>query len=89
MRQQFNSTNGPVDWAWSDSNDAHKKATSYQWWIPKKSDFYIIGDLPRDMKQDIKNELWLDLQFESEWTATRYKIHKSNKKAAKQGDQNA
>ena len=81
----FKSSIGHVEWDWSDKGDPSPKykAYNYVWYIPNKSDFYIVSDLSQAEKQLVKDELWQSLQLEIEWTKARRKQHLANKKAGK------
>ena len=54
-----------IEWTWS---DACKEKQYWQTWIPKKSELKIITKLKRDVSQQVKDELWEDLQGEIQMT---------------------
>ena len=54
-----------IEWSWSD--DCQEKQY-WQTWIPKKSELKIITKLKRDVSQQVKDELWEDLQGEIQMT---------------------
>ena len=54
-----------IEWSWSD--DCQEKQY-WQTWIPKKSDLKIRNKLKRDVSQQVKDELWEDLQGEIQMT---------------------
>ena len=54
-----------IEWSWSDEC---QEKQYWQTWIPKKSELKIITKLKRDVSQQVKNELWEDLQGEIQMT---------------------
>jgi len=82
MKQYANTTYGIVEWKWKDSGSpsAEYKSLNHQWWLPKKSDFKIISNEDQITKQEIKNEIWEDMQIDIAYTKDLYKLHKLNKK---------
>ena len=54
-----------IEWTWS---DACQEKQYWQTWIPKKSDLKIRTKLKRDVSQQVKDELWEDLQGEIQMT---------------------
>ena len=54
-----------IEWSWSD--DCQEKQY-WQTWIPKKSDLKIRTKLKRDVSQQVKDELWENLQGEIQMT---------------------
>ena len=72
---------GDVIWRWKEDGDpspAHK-SLNYQWWTPKKSELEIVSVPDSVNKQEVKNEIWEDLQGEIEFFKNLYKLHKANK----------
>lgn len=82
MKHYANTTYGIVQWKWKDSDNpsAEYKSLNHQWWLPKKSDFEIISNEDQITKQEIKNEIWEDMQIDYAYTKELYKLHKLNKK---------
>ena len=82
MKHYANTTYGIVQWKWKDSDNpsAEYKSLNHQWWLPKKSDFEIISNEDQTTKQEIKNEIWEDMQIDIAYTKDLYKLHKLNKK---------
>lgn len=82
MKHYANTTYGIVQWKWKDSNNpsAEYKSLNHQWWLPKKSDFEIISNADQITKQEIKNEIWEDMQIDIAYIKDLYKLHKLNKK---------
>ena len=54
-----------IEWSWSDES---QEKQYWQTWIPKKSELKIITKLKRDVSQQVKDELWEDLQGEIQMT---------------------
>jgi hypothetical protein len=54
-----------IEWSWSDEC---QEKQYWQTWIPKKSDLKIRTKLKRDVSQQVKDELWEDLQGEIQMT---------------------
>ena len=54
-----------IEWSWSDEC---QEKQYWQTWIPKKSDLKIRTKLKRDVSQQVKDELWQDLQGEIQMT---------------------
>ena len=54
-----------IEWSWSDEC---QEKQYWQTWIPKKSDLKIRTKLKRDVSQQVKDELWEDLQDEIQMT---------------------
>jgi hypothetical protein len=54
-----------IEWSWSDEC---QEKQYWQTWIPKKSELKIITKLKRDVSQQVKDELWEDLQGEIQMT---------------------
>ena len=54
-----------IEWSWSDEC---QEKQYWQTWIPKKSDLKIRTKLRRDVSQQVKDELWEDLQGEIQMT---------------------
>jgi len=82
MNMYSNTIHGVVQWQWKVEGQVSPeyKSLNHQWWTPNKSDFEIVTKLDADVKQEVKNEIWEDLQSEIQWTKDRYKQHKQNKK---------
>ena len=82
MKLFANTKHGIVEWKWkgSGSPSAEYKSLNHQWWLPKKSDFEIISNANQITKQEIKNEIWEDMQSDFEYQKGIYKLHKQNKK---------
>ena len=82
MKLFANTEHGIVEWKWRDSGSpsAEYKSLNHQWWLPKKSDFKIISNEDQITKQEIKNEIWEDMQIDIAYTKDLYKLHKLNKK---------
>jgi len=89
MKLLSTTNHGIVEWRWKKekTEDAKEDRTSpfykslhYQWWIPKKSDFEIVTDLDRQTKQEVKDEIWEDLQNEINYIKNLYKLHKKTKR---------
>ena len=74
---------GIVEWRWNLTGDPSPeyKSLNHQWWIPKKSEFELLTEVDTSIKQEIKDEIWEDMQPEFEYLKNIYKLHKSNKKA--------
>jgi len=74
---------GIVEWRWKLTGDPSPeyKSLNHQWWIPKKSEFELLTEVDTSIKQEIKDEIWEDMQPEFEYLKNIYKLHKSNKKA--------
>jgi hypothetical protein len=56
---------------------------NHQWWIPKKSEFELVTKVDASIRQEIKDEIWEDMQSDFEYQKSIYKIHKLNKKNLK------
>ena len=54
-----------IEWSWSDEC---QEKQYWQTWIPKKLDLKIRTKLKRDVSQQVKDELWEDLQGEIQMT---------------------
>ena len=54
-----------IEWSWSDES---QEKQYWQTWIPNKSELKIITKLKRDVSQQVKDELWEDLQGEIQMT---------------------
>ena len=82
MKLFANTEHGIVQWKWRDSGSpsAEYKSLNHQWWLPKKSDLEIISNEDQITKQEIKNEIWEDMQIDYAYTKELYKTHKLNKK---------
>lgn len=82
MKLFANTEHGIVEWKWkgSGSPSAEYKSLNHQWWLPKKSDFEIVSNQDQITKQEIKNEIWEDMQIDIAYTKDLYKLHKLNKK---------
>ena len=82
MKLFANTEHGIVEWKWKDSGSpsAEYKSLNHQWWLPKKSYFEIISNADQITKQEIKNEVWEDMQIDIAYTKDLYKLHKLNKK---------
>ena len=82
MKLFANTEHGIVQWKWRDSGSpsAEYKSLNHQWWLPKKSDLEIISNEDQITKQEIKNEIWEDMQIDYAYTKELYKLHKLNKK---------
>ena len=65
MKLQFksHSIEKNIDWTWTEMDKAF-----WDTWIPKKSDLKIRTKLKRDVSQQVKDELWEDLQGEIQMT---------------------
>ena len=85
MKLLAKTEHGIVQWKWKDSGNpsAEYKSLNYQWWLPKKSDFEITSNADQITKQEIKNEIWEDMQCDFEYQKGIYKLHKQNKKRDK------
>jgi hypothetical protein len=85
MNLMSNTKHGAIEWRWKATGDPSPsyKSLNYQWWIPNKSDFEIVSKVDVDIKQEIKNEIWDDMQKEIQYTKDLYKLHKQNKKGSK------
>ena len=82
MNLMCNTKHGAIEWRWKDSGQPSPeyKSLNHQWWLPKKSDFEIISNADQITKQEIKNEIWEDMQIDIAYTKDLYKLHKLNKK---------
>ena len=82
----FTSSRGVIQWVWKGENllkdnpDPKYKAYNYQWYVPKKSELMIISDLPKEDRQQVKDELWASLEAEIDYMKAIRKIYKANKK---------
>lgn len=76
---------GTVEWRWKTEGDPSPayKSLNYNWWTPKKSDFQILTKLDTDKRQEAKDEIWGNMQEEIQFFKRLYKLHRDNKKAAK------
>ena len=85
MKLLAKTEHGIVQWKWKDSGSpsAEYKSLKHQWWTPKKSDFEIVSNKDQITKQEIKNEIWEDMQIDIAYTKDLYKLHKQNKKENK------
>ena len=84
MHLMSNTKHGAIEWRWKTTGDPSPayKSLNHQWWIPKKSDFEIISNKDQNTKQEIKNEIWEDMQLDITYTKDLYKLHKLNKKGS-------
>ena len=57
--------NQTIEWSWSDEC---QEKQYWQTWIPKEADLKIRTKLKRDVSQQVKDELWEDLQGEIQMT---------------------
>lgn len=86
----FTSSKGVIQWDWRGDNtpkpnpDPKYKAYNHQWYVPKKSEFTIITNLPREDKQQVKDELWASLEAEIDYIKAIRKIHLTNHKNKKE-----
>jgi len=73
---------GDIEWKWKDTGhpSAEYKSIHHQWWIPKKSDLQIVSKVDILFKQDVKDEIWNDMQSDLDYLKDIYKLHKKNKK---------
>jgi hypothetical protein len=82
----FTSSKGVIQWDWKGENlpgetpSPKYKAYNYQWYVPKKSEFTIISDLPKEDRQQVKDELWASLEAEIDYMKAIRKIHNNNRK---------
>ena len=49
----------------------------------KKSEFELVTKVDASIKQEIKDEIWEDMQSDFEYQKSIYKIHKLNKRESK------
>lgn len=85
MNLMCNTKYGAIQWRWKANGNPSPayKSLNYQWWIPNKSDIEILGAIDKETKQEIKNEVWDDMQEDIQYTKDLYKLHKQNKKGSK------
>ena len=69
-----------IEWSWSDEC---QEKQYWQTWIPKKSDLKIRTKLKRDVSQQVKDELWKDLQGEIQMTRDIVNAKRRKKRLAK------
>ena len=85
----FTSSKGVIQWDWKGENlpgetpSPKYKAYNYQWYVPKKSEFEIVTKLDRQTRQEVKDEIWEDMQLSIEYQKQIYKLHKQMKKESK------
>ena len=82
MNLYANTEHGQIEWRWKTTGEPSPayKSMNYQWWIPNKSDIEILGAMDNQSKQEIKNELWEDMQEHIQYIKNLYKLHKANKR---------
>ena len=82
MNLYANTERGQIEWRWKTTGEPSPayKSMNYQWWIPNKSDIEILGAMDNQSKQEIKNELWEDMQEHIQYIKDLYKLHKANKR---------
>ena len=68
-----------IEWSWSDEC---QEKQYWQTWIPKKSDLKIRTKLKRDVSQQVKDELWEDLQGEIQMTRDIVNAKRTKKRLA-------
>jgi|TARA_R100000482_G_scaffold100254_1_gene43677 hypothetical protein len=80
-----NTKHGAIEWRWKTIGDPSPayKSLNHQWWIPKKSEFELITKVDLDIKQEVKDEIWEDMQSDFDYTKELYKLHKKIKKDSK------
>ena len=85
MNLMSNTKHGAIEWRWKTAGDPSPayKSLNHQWWIPKKSEFELITKVDLDIKQEVKDEIWEDMQCEFEYTKELYKLHKKIIKESK------
>ena len=78
-----NTKHGAIEWRWKTTGDPSPayKSLNHQWWIPKKSEFELITKVDLNIKQEVKDEIWEDMQSDFEYQKGIYKLHKLNKRA--------
>ena len=82
MKLFANTEHGIVQWKWRDSGcpSAEYKSLNHQWWTPKKSDLQIVSNFDQNIKQELKDFIWEDMQMDIQYFKDLYKTHKLNKK---------
>ena len=82
MNLMCNTEHGAIQWRWKDIGQPSSayKSLNHQWWIPKKSDFELVTKVDASIRQEVKDEIWEDMQSDFEYQKSIYKIHKLNKK---------
>lgn len=72
---------GAIQWRWKDSGSpsAEYKSLNHQWWTPKKSDFELVTIVDASIRQEVKDEIWEDMQSDYEYQKGIYKLHKLNR----------
>ena len=82
IKLQARTEHGDIEWKWKDSGhpSAEYKSINHQWWIPKKSDLQIVSKLDVLFIQDVKDEIWNDMQPDLDYLKGIYKLHKQNRK---------
>ena len=87
MKLYANTKHGQAEWKWKGegSSSAAYKSLNHQWWFPNKSDFEIVTKLDPIIKQEVKDEIWKDLEIHNAYFKDLYKQHKLNKKEKKNG----
>jgi len=85
MNLMCNTKHGVIQWRWKDLGQpsSEYKSLNHQWWIPKKSEFELVTKVDASIKQEIKDEIWEDMQSDFEYQKSIYKIHKLNKRESK------
>ena len=85
MNLMCNTKHGAIEWRWKDSGQPSPeyKSLNHQWWIPKKSEFELVTKVDTSIKQEIKDEIWEDMQSDFEYQKSIYKLHKLNKRESK------
>jgi len=82
MKLMCNTEHGAIQWKWKDSGSpsAEYKSLNHQWWIPKKSDLELVTKVDASIRQEVKDEIWEDMQSDYEYQKSIYKLHKANKR---------
>ena len=77
MNLYFKSTtlDKEIGWTWKDMDKAY-----WDTWIPKKSEFELVTVVDSTIRQEVKDEIWENMQTEIDYIKTIYKIRKSNKR---------
>ena len=82
MNLMCNTEHGAIQWRWKDSGEPSPayKSLNHQWWIPKKSDLELVTKVDASIRQEVKDEIWEDMQIDIAYTKDLYKLHKANKR---------
>ena len=85
MKLMCNTKHGAIQWRWKDIGEPSPayKSLNHQWWFPKKSEFELVTVVDSTIRQEVKDEIWEDMQTEIDYIKTIYKIRKSNKRESK------